>query len=312
MKMFDILFRYAVAFLALLLLWQVGAWALGPYLLPAPPEVLEAWAQSLHDPVMRGHVTSSAMRVGAAMTLAFVVAFPLGILLGYRRRIDRYVSPDAPTLDPRTLVTRHLPLIAKNFPNLDILAISALGDADSTFGLDNLLARCLIDTPTVQQTLTAIKSTHALFGQELIAFCKHPGLEERDALDAALNHYKSNTKCLDAHWFLPRTMLEQSGKLLSAKDLEDFHTLRKRLRLVGDALPAGQYARSVEAMIGAIRMVHPQGAVGRQWQETLIAHLTELVADTRRGQAIDRQWMFAAWAVGAMTIIAWTFVLIYA
>ena len=227
-------------------------------------------------------------------------------------QIDRYVSPDAPTLDPRTRVTRHLPLNAKNFPNLDILAISALGDADSTFGLDNLLARCLIDTPTVQQTLTAIKSTHALFGQELIAFCKHPGLEERDALDAALNHYKSNTKCLDAHWFLPRTMLEQSGKLLSAKDLEDFHTLRKRLRLVGDALPAGQYARSVEAMIGAIRMVHPQGAVGRQWQETLIAHLTELVADTRRGQAIDRQWMFAAWAVGAMTIIAWTFVLIYA
>ena len=93
MKMFDILFRYAVAFLALLLLWQVGAWALGPYLLPAPSEVLEAWAQSLHDPVMRGHVTSSAMRVCAAMTLAFVVAFPLGILLGYRRRIDRYVSP---------------------------------------------------------------------------------------------------------------------------------------------------------------------------------------------------------------------------
>ncbi|WP_418765939.1 ABC transporter permease [Mailhella sp.] len=93
MKPFDILFRYAVAFLALLLLWQIGAWILGPYLLPAPLETLDAWVQSLKEPVMRGHIQSSAFRVISAMALALIVAFPLGILLGYRRRIDRYVSP---------------------------------------------------------------------------------------------------------------------------------------------------------------------------------------------------------------------------
>lgn len=93
MRILDILFRYVVAFFALLLLWQLGAWALGPYLLPSPSEVLAAWTQSLHDSVMRGHIASSAMRVGAAMVLAFAVAFPLGILLGCRRRLDRYVSP---------------------------------------------------------------------------------------------------------------------------------------------------------------------------------------------------------------------------
>ena len=93
MKILDILFRYFVAFLALLLLWQLGAWALGPYLLPAPLEVLEAWLQALREPVLREHIQSSAFRVAAAMILAWIVAFPLGILLGYRRRIDRYVSP---------------------------------------------------------------------------------------------------------------------------------------------------------------------------------------------------------------------------
>lgn len=227
-------------------------------------------------------------------------------------QIDRYVSFDSPTLDPAALVSRHLPLIAKNFPKLDVLAIAALGDADSIFGLDNLLARCLIDTPTVQQTLTAIKSTHTLFGQELIAFCKQPGLKERDALDTAFKRYQSNATHLSTHWFLSRTMLEQSGKLLSEKDLEDFHALRKRLRLVAVTLPAGQYAQSIEAMIGTIRAVRPQGAVGRQWQETIIAHLTELVANIRREQAIDRQWMFAAWGIGVMMIMSWIFVLIYA
>lgn len=93
MKIFDILLRYTVAFLALLLLWQIGAWALGPYLLPAPLETLKAWGDSLKEPVMLGHIQSSAFRVAAAMILAWIVAFPLGILLGYRRRIDRYVSP---------------------------------------------------------------------------------------------------------------------------------------------------------------------------------------------------------------------------
>ena len=93
MKILDILFRYVVAFFALLLLWQAGAWALGPYLLPAPLDVLDAWMQSLGDSVMQEHIRSSAFRVAAAMALAFLVAFPLGILLGYRRRIDRYVSP---------------------------------------------------------------------------------------------------------------------------------------------------------------------------------------------------------------------------
>ena len=93
MKILDILFRYVVAFFALLLLWQAGAWALGPYLLPAPLDVLDAWVQSLGDAVMQEHIRSSAFRVAAAMALAFLVAFPLGILLGYRRRIDRYVSP---------------------------------------------------------------------------------------------------------------------------------------------------------------------------------------------------------------------------
>lgn len=93
MKILDILFRYLVAFFALLLLWQLGAWTLGPYLLPAPLDVLEAWANALRESVLREHIQSSAFRVAAAMVLAWIVAFPLGILLGYRRRIDRYVSP---------------------------------------------------------------------------------------------------------------------------------------------------------------------------------------------------------------------------
>ena len=93
MKILSILFRYSAAFLALLFLWQIGAWALGPYLLPAPLDVLDAWTDALAEPFLWGHIQSSAFRVGSAMVLAWVVAFPLGLLLGYRRLIDRFISP---------------------------------------------------------------------------------------------------------------------------------------------------------------------------------------------------------------------------
>lgn len=93
MIVLDILFRYIVAFFSLLVLWHLGAMALGPYLLPAPLDVLSAWTDALGGPDLWGHIRSSAFRVAAAMLLAWAAAFPLGIFLGYRRRIDRFVSP---------------------------------------------------------------------------------------------------------------------------------------------------------------------------------------------------------------------------
>ncbi len=93
MKVFDILLRYAVAFLALLLLWQMGAAYLGPYILPSPHDVLDAWVQALAEPSFQGHIKSSTLRVGSAMLLAWSIAFPSGILLGYRKYIDRFISP---------------------------------------------------------------------------------------------------------------------------------------------------------------------------------------------------------------------------
>lgn len=93
MPVFSILLRYMAAFLAILLLWHAGAAALGPYLLPAPWDVLLAWCHALTGADMPMHIKSSAVRVISAMVLAWAAAFPLGILLGYKKRIDRYVAP---------------------------------------------------------------------------------------------------------------------------------------------------------------------------------------------------------------------------
>lgn len=90
---FARLARYGCAFLFLLLLWQAGSLALGPFLLPDPAGVLALFGISLFSSEFWGHVGGSAGRVLAGLTLAWITAFPLGLALGCARRVDRIVSP---------------------------------------------------------------------------------------------------------------------------------------------------------------------------------------------------------------------------
>lgn len=85
--------HYFFATLFLLLLWQGSSAALGPALLPPPLEVLAFFAASLADAAFWGHCAASFMRVTLALVLAWVTAFPLGLILGHAKRADEIISP---------------------------------------------------------------------------------------------------------------------------------------------------------------------------------------------------------------------------
>ena len=72
-------------------------------------------------------------------------------------QIDKYVDLEQYEFDPKVYVSHHLPLIAHNFPNLDVYAVAALGAADSTFGINSILVRCLFSTPFVQDAINHVK-----------------------------------------------------------------------------------------------------------------------------------------------------------
>jgi putative 4-hydroxybenzoate polyprenyltransferase len=73
--------------------WKVLAWGLGSVMLPPPEAALTAFGQAVKTRAFWGHFLASAYRVTAAMAVAWLVAFPAGILLGYHRFSDRYLSP---------------------------------------------------------------------------------------------------------------------------------------------------------------------------------------------------------------------------
>jgi NitT/TauT family transport system permease protein len=85
--------RYALAASGLLLVWLALSLRFGPFVLPAPVEVLRDFFGRLSDPDFLSHALRSLARLSAGLALGFFVAFPLGILMGHSEKIDGFLAP---------------------------------------------------------------------------------------------------------------------------------------------------------------------------------------------------------------------------
>lgn len=85
--------RYGASLLVLLCGWKLAALLLGTAMLPPPETAISAFGSAVKTWAFWSHFLASALRVTAAMGLAWLTAFPAGILLGYHGVANRYLSP---------------------------------------------------------------------------------------------------------------------------------------------------------------------------------------------------------------------------
>ncbi|MFZ7125006.1 MAG: UbiA-like polyprenyltransferase [Desulfobacterales bacterium] len=85
--------QYTASVLLLAGLWKLAAWLLGSVMLPPPEEAFAAFGAAVKGRAFWEHFMASAFRVASAMGLAWLTAFPAGVLLGYNRTADRTLSP---------------------------------------------------------------------------------------------------------------------------------------------------------------------------------------------------------------------------
>jgi len=83
---------YAGALLALLVVWQLGSLAIDSPALPGPVPAFAAFGQGFTAD-LAPHLAFSAWRVLAATVLGFVLAVPLGLLIGRAPRLDSVAAP---------------------------------------------------------------------------------------------------------------------------------------------------------------------------------------------------------------------------
>ena len=86
-------FSYVLSVTLCLLLWKGAALLLSSPVLPPPEETLGLFFQHLGMRTFWTHFGISAYRVVISILLAWSIAFPVGILIGYSRRLDKIFSP---------------------------------------------------------------------------------------------------------------------------------------------------------------------------------------------------------------------------
>ena len=81
-----------LAFIFLLVSWQLAAWVVNRPILPSPIEVGQVFLTELRRGLF-GHFAVSLWRVIASTLLAIALAAPLGLILGQSKSLNNLISP---------------------------------------------------------------------------------------------------------------------------------------------------------------------------------------------------------------------------
>lgn len=84
---------YILSLALALLVWKLAALAVSSPILPAPEDALKAFLTHAATAAFWKHFGISAYRVIVSIVVAWCLAFPAGMIIGYSRRADRLVSP---------------------------------------------------------------------------------------------------------------------------------------------------------------------------------------------------------------------------
>ena len=88
----NIVFSYTIAAVGIFIIWQIIATLANVAIIPSPGLVLETLINIFFSDIQI-HAFYSLARIVAGLFLAVLVGYPLGLLMGYFKKCDRFFSP---------------------------------------------------------------------------------------------------------------------------------------------------------------------------------------------------------------------------
>lgn len=158
---------YVLSLAVCLLVWKMASIVLNSPVLPGPEETMRAFATAMGTETFWSNFAVSAYRVLASIALAWLLAFPLGIMIGYDRKADRYVSP--------------LIFLTYPIPKMVFLPVMIL-----LFGLGDLSKILLITLVVFFQILVATKEGVSGLDRKYIDSMRSMGASEADIIREAI------------------------------------------------------------------------------------------------------------------------------
>lgn len=197
-------------------------------------------------------------------------------------QIDRYADMNAYELDPDVYVANRLPLIHRNFPKLDVLAVSAVGPADATYGVDSIVLRCLFECDAVRSQVNELrdcsKKVHSWFETlELYRVSKSAINETLNLLD------RCTSLVAKMPWFIPLRQLQDNGFIVDDNEIGDERTLLGvLLSIEGSDDPEARMAQ-YKAAYSSFDGFVPCSKIGLGCRRRLIEQVESCVASCEQG-----------------------------
>lgn len=190
-------------------------------------------------------------------------------------QIDRYADISKYELDPDVYVAHHLPLIHRNFPDLDVLAVSALGPADATYGVDSIILRCLFESPAIQSVVGELR---AVSNQ---AYSWLDNTDLRTVTSVGVSYISDLiSKCRNfaaqLPWFIPMKQLQDNGFIVDANEISDELTLLQLLKKFDMTLSPELRLDGISRTIEQLQSFQVSSLTGQKYRNKFIDSLKSL------------------------------------
>lgn len=161
------LLGYILSLAVCIMVWKLAAVVIDSNVLPGPEETFLAFFDAAQTGAFWSDFLISTYRVAVSIAVAWLLAFPLAVFIGYRRRVDRYVSP--------------LIFLTYPIPKMAFLPVIIL-----LFGLDDLSKIILITIIVFFQILVTTKEGVSGIDQKYIDSMRSMNASEGDILREAI------------------------------------------------------------------------------------------------------------------------------
>lgn len=229
-------------------------------------------------------------------------------------QIDRYVDLETHEFNPGAYVAHHLPLIAQNFPELDVAAVAALGPTEAHFGIDGILLRCLIDVPAVQLPLARVERLHASLEQQWERWLGTFKAEDLRTLGGMLPDYAAAVAALKRAWFYPVDDLAEQGQApfhshQALDELTELGTfIQRRLGNLSE-VSAKDRLRRLSTVSGRLQDVGLFCMEGEAWRQETIQALRVAIESCQNQISVQAGLWWALGALGVGLLLAYLIVL---
>lgn len=199
-------------------------------------------------------------------------------------QIDRYADILGGELDPDAYVKQYLPLIHRNFPDLDVLAVSAVGPAGATFGIDGVILRCLYECQAIQRTMKSLKETSRQIYDSIGTATLRTLTANWHDLIAKIGECRTLTANLP--WFIPLGQLSENRFCVDYDEMSDMSSAVNILARIDMSLQPEERLGSIENVLKRLSEFKSTSITGMHLKKRLVSELEdslrgcrELIAD---------------------------------